>query len=175
MQFAEKLFTDQRISDGLSRGAVPILRFGLIGIILWLGFFKFTAAEAAAIEPLLSNNPLLSWLYLITDVQGASRAIGSMEIVIAILIASRRVTPTLSALGSLGAIGMFLTTLSFLITTPGMFERVEWLIVPSSGGAFIIKDVILLGAAMVTAAEAFRAVKSRETSWVSYPPSRASA
>ncbi|HXV85269.1 MAG TPA: DUF417 family protein, partial [Gemmatimonadales bacterium] len=63
-----------------------VLRYGLVVLILWYGLFKFTAAEARAIEPLLANSPLLSWLYAVTDVQGASRLIGAAEIAIALLI-----------------------------------------------------------------------------------------
>jgi len=131
-----------------------VLRYGLVLIILWFGAFKFTAAEAQAIQPLLAHSPLLSWLYLLTDVQGASRLIGGAEIVVALLIALRPVAPRLSALGSLGAIAMFATTLSFLATTPGVWVRVEGLVVPSDIGAFLLKDVFLLGAALWTAAEA---------------------
>jgi len=62
----------------------------------------------------------------------------------------------LSALGSVAAIAMFLTTLSFLVTTPGMWVRVEGVIVPSGSGGFIIKDLLLLGAAAWSAGEALR-------------------
>lgn len=137
-----------------------ILRYGLVLIILWFGIFKFTMAEAEAIRPLLENSPLLSWLYAITGVQGASRLIGSTEIVIAVLIALRPLSPRLCALGSLAATGMFLTTLSFLITTPGMFATVEWLIVPAGAGGFVIKDILLLGAAAWSAGEAIAASSS---------------
>jgi uncharacterized membrane protein YkgB len=54
---------------------------------------------------------------------------------------------------------MFITTLSFLITTPGSWQRVEWLIVPNGAGGFIVKDVLLLGAAIWTAGESLRAAR----------------
>jgi len=56
---------------------------------------------------------------------------------------------------------MFLTTLSFLATTPGMFTVVEGLPVPSGMGAFVIKDLVLLGAALWTAGEALSARRAR--------------
>ena len=46
-----------------------------------------------------------------------------------------------------GAIGMFLVTLSFLFTTPNLCE----------GAPFLIKDICLLGAALWTAGEALQA------------------
>jgi uncharacterized membrane protein YkgB len=133
------------------------MRLGLVGIILWFGAFKYTAAEAHAIQPLLANSPLLKWLYRVTDVQGASRLIGSAEILIAGLIALRPFAPRLSAAGSLAAVGMFSTTLSFLLTTPGVWARIDGFLVPNETGSFLIKDLFLLGAALWTASEAIEA------------------
>jgi uncharacterized membrane protein YkgB len=141
----------------LERVSAVILRYGLVLIILWYGLFKFTPAEARAIEPLVRNSPLLSWLYGLLDVNGVSRVIGVTEIIIAVLIAARPLKPRLAAIGSLGAVGMFLTTLSFLVTTPGMFGVVDGMAVPHGGGGFIVKDLILLGAAMWSASESLQA------------------
>jgi len=52
---------------------------------------------------------------------------------------------------------MFLTTLSFLATTPGSWGRIDGLLVPTGAGVFLIKDLLLLGAALWTAAEALAA------------------
>ena len=149
------------IADRLTSGAGFVLRGGLVLLVAWFGAFKFTEAEANAIQPLVAHSPLLAWLYQITDVRGASRLIGAAELAIATLIALRPVAPQLSALGSMAAIGMFVTTLSFLITTPDMWARVEGFIVPSATGGFIVKDLLLLGAALWTAGEAWRAAGER--------------
>ena len=133
-----------------------ILHYGLVVLLLWFGAFKFTEAEAKAIAPLIAHSPLMSWLYHVADVRTVSRIIGLTEIAIALLMATRPFAARLSAIGSLAAIGMFATTLSFLATTPGMFVRVEGFIVPSDGGAFLIKDVFLLGAAIWSASDALR-------------------
>ena len=141
----------------LRRAATTVLRYGLVVIIAWFGAFKFTPSEAQAIQPLLANSPLLGWLYALLDVRGASRAIGTVELLIALLIALRPWRPRLSAAGSLAAVGMFLTTLSFLATTPGAWAQVDGFVVPGEAGAFLIKDVFLLGAALWTASEALAA------------------
>jgi hypothetical protein len=39
-----------------------ILRYGLAGLLLLWGSFKFAAFEAEAIRPLVENSPLLGWL-----------------------------------------------------------------------------------------------------------------
>ncbi|MGH9369471.1 MAG: DUF417 family protein [Thermoanaerobaculia bacterium] len=114
-----------------------------------------------AIEPLLRHSPLLFWLYAVTDVPGASRLIGFAEIAIALCVALYPLAPRLSAIGSLGAIGMFLTTLSFLATTPSMWAVVEGIPIPSGSGGFILKDLVLLGAAIWTAGESLGAAARR--------------
>lgn len=148
------------LSVFFERASGYVLRYGLVVLILWYGLYKFTPTEANAIEPLIRNSPLLSWMYRVTEVMGASRAIGALEVIIAIMIAVRPWYRTVSALGSIAAIGMFLTTLSFLVTTPGMFKPVDGVVVPHGGGGFVIKDLLLLGAAMWSAAEALRARQS---------------
>lgn len=154
---------DPRYARELDVAAGGLLRYGLVLLILWIGVFKFTPTEAKAIEPLLANSPLLSWLLTVAGVEGASKIIGSSEIVIAMLLAVRPVLPRLSLAGSVGAIGMFLMTLSFLVTTPDSWKVVDGLLVPVGGGFFILKDLVFLGAACWTAADALRAVaKQRE-------------
>ena len=150
------------LAAGLDRLAGCLLRYGLVAILLYLGAFKFSRTEAEAIQPLLANSPLLSWLYGFMSIQAASMLIGSTELVIAVLLALRPVQPRLAALGSLMAMGMFLTTLSFLVTTPGAFASVPDFPLPAPGaaGGFLMKDLFLLGAATWSAGEAIRAGKS---------------
>jgi len=104
---------------------------------------------------------LLSWLYASTDLRGASRIIGVAEIAIALLIAARPFSACVSAAGSIGATVMFLTTLSFLATTPGSWGVVDGILVPTGAGSFLIKDLLLLGASVWTAGEALSATRRR--------------
>ncbi|NOT49067.1 MAG: DUF417 family protein [Acidobacteria bacterium] len=145
-----------RLGQILSGVGIGVLRYGLVGILLYYGSFKFHPAEAQAIQPLIANSPLMSWMYSVLSVQAVSNVIGSTEIVFAVLIALRLLNSRLSAIGSIGAIGMTLTTLSFLFTTPGAWSDVAGFPLPvtTATGAFLIKDIFLLGAAIVTAGEA---------------------
>lgn len=142
----------------LDRVGAQVLRYGLVFILLYFGAFKFTPTEAAAIQPLLANSPFMAWLYSVASVEGVSRLIGVAEIAAALLIALRVVSPLACAVGSIMAVGTFLTTLSFLATTPDMFAWVDGFLVPTGGGGFIIKDLFLLGAALVSAGEALGAL-----------------
>ena len=150
-----------RLAAALSDSSAVILRYGLVLLVLWFGVFKFTPTEAQAIQGLVSNSPLLSWLYALTDLRGASRIIGVAEIAIALLIAARPLSARVSAVGSIGATVMFLTTLSFLVTTPGSWGVVDGILVPTGAGGFLIKDLLLLGASVWTAGEALSATRRR--------------
>ena len=77
------------------------------------------------------------------------------------LIAARQWSPDLSALGSLLSIGMFLSTLSLLCSTPGLWHVVDRFPLPvtTADGGFLMKDVFLLGTAIWTAGEALRATR----------------
>jgi len=136
-----------------------LARYGLVVVVGWIGLMKFTAYEAEGIRLYVTNSPLMSWVYGFLSVRGFSAALGVVEVAIALLIAARPLSPRASALGSALAVGMFLTTLSFLVTTPGVWE-------PSAGGfpalsgkpgQFLIKDLALLGIALWSLGEAWRA------------------
>ncbi len=79
------------------------------------------------------------------------------EILFGLLILMRPVSPRISAWGSLAASGMFLITLTLLLSTPGVIARgYSFPVLSAEVGQFLIKDVILLGAAPWTAGEAWR-------------------
>ncbi len=135
-----------------------VLRYGLVIILVWVGALKFTAYEAEGIQGLVVNSPLMSWMLNIMSVQAVSMLIGTIEIVLGIMIAMRSFIPKISAIGSLGAVIVFLTTLSFTLTTPGVWQPGYGFPFPSPmPGQFLAKDLILLGAAIWTAGEALRA------------------
>ena len=137
----------QRV-DTIGKLGLGILRYGMVLLLLMWGLAKFTVFEATAIQPLVSHSPFLSWLYPMFGVRGASAIFGVFEVGAAILIALRRWLPRASGYASLTTSGMFVVTLSFLVTTPGVFE-------PSSPwGGFLMKDIMFLGATLFTASEA---------------------
>ena len=95
------------------------------------------------------------------SVGGFSSLLGVVEIAIGVLIALRPVWPLGSAVGSGLAVGMFLTTLSFLVTTPGWEPSLGGFPALSAmPGQFLLKDVVLLGVALFTAGEALGAAQS---------------
>jgi uncharacterized membrane protein YkgB len=137
----------------LDKLGVNVSRYGLVITLLLIGVLKFTAGEAHGIQPLVANSPFMSWLYGVFSLQAVSNLIGIIEIVVALLIALRPFSAKISLIGSLGAIITFLLTVSFLFSTPGAFEFSHRFPILGDAGQFLIKDVVLLGASIWTAAE----------------------
>ncbi len=143
----------------IDRISAFVLRYGLVLVVFWIGCLKFTAYESKGVFNHASHSPLLAWGYHILGVRDFSRGLGVVEIAIALLIAAGPVWPKLSIAGSLAGIGMFLTTLSFVITTPGVWQAgYGFPALAASPGQFLVKDVVLLGAAIWTLADSLRYV-----------------
>jgi uncharacterized membrane protein YkgB len=126
------------------------VRYGLVLVLLWIGGMKFTAYEAEGITGFVSHSPLMSWADSVFSIRSFSALLGATEIAVALLIAARPVSTAAALIGSASAAGMFVTTLSFLFTTPGVWEASAGgfpalSVVP---GQFLIKDLVLFGASL---------------------------
>src|ERR1700754_3152839 len=137
-------------------------RYGLVVVIGWIGALKFANFEAHQIQPLVANSPFMGWLYNIFPVYTFSALLGTFELTAAALLAIKPVAPKLSIGGSLLAILLFLATISFLFTPPGVGEPPGAAFPAMSlTGAFLLKDVPLLGLSFWTLADAMRAAGRR--------------
>jgi uncharacterized membrane protein YkgB len=110
---------------------------------------KFTEYEARAIEPLITASPLLSWVYHFCSVRRVATVFGVVDIIDALLIASRPLFPRLSILGSGIAAVSFAVTSTFVISTPGWAAQLGGFPALSfEVGQVFMKDLVLLGAAL---------------------------
>ena len=138
------------------------IRFSVAGVLVWIGAMKFTAYEAGAIEGLVASSPLTSWLYQVFSLQGAANLIGSIEIATALLLIAGSFNARAAVLGALGAIATFVITLSFLFTAPGWEPSLGGFpalsVVP---GQFLVKDGVLLAAAIWLLGEALTRLRAR--------------
>jgi len=158
--------TTKKVSS-LERFGAGLIRYALVAVLLWVGMLKFTAYEAEGIKPLVENSPILSWVYGVMSVQAFSMVLGVTEILLGILIAARPFSPKASALGSFGAIIMFLITLTFLLSTPGVWQpEYGFPCLSPMPGQFIAKDVLFLSAAVWTAGEALNASRLTNTNTI---------
>jgi uncharacterized membrane protein YkgB len=145
------------LGEKLTKIGRIIIRYGLVIVVGWIGALKFTEYEAKGIEGLLVNSPFIVWAYHLVGLRALSSLIGIVEILVAILLALRYLAPAISTLGGIGAILMFLTTLSFLFSTPVAFQAEGFPFLSGAVGQFLIKDLVLLGAAVWMTGDSLRA------------------
>ena len=168
----------------LDRIGMGLLRLGLVVVLLWIGGLKFADYEADGLVPLVANSPLMSFFYHFpapeyrhhmnkegevipahhqwNEENGTyplSYGLGVVIISIGLLIAAYPIAPQVSAVGSFLLILMASTTLSLLVTTPEAWvpaigSATHGFPYLSGTGRLIVKDSIMLGAAVVTLADA---------------------
>jgi uncharacterized membrane protein YkgB len=136
------------------------VRYGLVLVLVWIGGMKFTAYEAEGISGFVSNSPLMFWAYQLFSKGQFSVILGIAEVLTAALIAARPLSARAALVGSALAVGMFLTTLSFLFTTPGVWEASAGgfpalSVVP---GQFLAKDFVLFGVSLSLFGDDWRAL-----------------
>jgi reactive chlorine resistance protein C len=139
-------------------------RYGLVIVIGWIGALKFANFEAHQIQPLVSHSPFMGWVYHVFPVYTFSALLGVFEVAAAVLLAIKPVAPKLSVIGSLMAILLFVSTISFLFTTPGVGEAAGGgFPAISLLGEFLLKDIPLLGLSFWTLADSIRASREQST------------
>jgi reactive chlorine resistance protein C len=167
-----------------------MLRVALVIVLIWIGGLKFVDYEADSIVPLVANSPVMSFLYhqpaeyrshmnkegephpqhrawhRENGTYSFSHGLGAVIMCIGLLIALYPIKPELSALGSCLLILMSCTTLSFLITTPeawvpALGDANHGFPYLSGAGRLIVKDCIMLAAAVVTLADSAKAALRR--------------
>ena len=140
-----------------------LVRYALVVVIAWIGALKYTGYEAAAIQPLIAHSPIFSWLYSILSVRDFAAVLGSLEIVAALLIAIRPLAPRISVIGSAMGILLFLGTLSFLFTTPGVTVASGFPVLSALPGQFLLKDLVLVTASLWTLGDSLGAARPWRT------------
>jgi uncharacterized membrane protein YkgB len=148
------------MEETISAAGTVLIRYGLVLVLAWIGAMKFTAYEANAIQPLVANSPFMSWVYHLFSVGAFSTLLGVVEIATAVMIAARPYSARVAALGSGLAVLTFLSTLSFIFSTPGWEASLGGFPALSvEPGQFLVKDVVLLGAALWSLGEALTHVQ----------------
>ena len=180
------------IAASFDRLGMVMLRIGLVVVLGWIGALKFADYEADSIVPLMANSPLTSFVYahpapeyhkymnkegedvpahhtwhLSNRTYTASHALGLIIMLIGLLIALHGPLPQAATIGSGFLILMACTTLSFLVTTPEAWvpplgSPVHGFPYLSGVGRLIIKDAIMLGAAVVTMADSAKSFVKRK-------------
>jgi uncharacterized membrane protein YkgB len=159
---ATGIMADELRSSRTSALAALAARYGLVIVLAWFGAMKFTSYESHGISHWVANSPLLSWVYNIMSIDAFGRLNGSIELIVAALLAVKPWFPKASVLGGVFASLFFVTTLSFMVTTPGVGEAsAGGFPVLSADGEFLMKDIANLGLALWLLADAIDAIRRR--------------
>ena len=192
------------LASRADRVGMTVTRIGLVVVLLWIGGQKVTRFEADGIVPFVANSPFMSFFYAHPapeykqhmnregEVVPANRAwhesnhtylfaygLGAVIVAYGLMIASHPWLPRLAAVGSFLVFVMSFVTLSFLVTTPECW--VPDLGGPEHGfpllaapGRLVVKDAIMMGAALVTMADSAHAYLRKRTA-AGAAPSKAAA
>lgn len=119
-----------------------VIRAGLVLNLGWQGLGKFTAAEAAGIEPLVSGSPLMAWTVRLVDIRTVSAGIGVIELIATVALITGLWWRRANDIAVTIAAVTFLGTFSFLFTSIDY----DWGLLPPNG--FLLKDLVLLGGSL---------------------------
>lgn len=171
----------------VDKRAIALTRLGLIVVLVWIGGLKVARYEADGIVPFVANSPLMSFFYAHpapeyrqhmnkegdpapanhvwhegNNTYTFAYALGAAIVSFGLMLSLHWWLPQVAALGGLLVFLMSLVTLSFLITTPeawvpnlGGPEHGFPLL--SGAGRLVIKDAIMMGAALVVMADSAKA------------------
>lgn len=115
--------------------------FGVSLVLAWIGIYKFTATETKLIQPLVENHFAMGWLYNFTSVQAVSNIIGAIEIIVALGLIVGIKNTKIAYISGIAAAIIFVTTLSFLLTTPNTWKVSDGVLVTDF---FLVKDILFL-------------------------------
>jgi reactive chlorine resistance protein C len=179
-----------RIAARLDRVGFGMLRLGLVIVLCWIGGLKAANYEAEGIVPFVANSPLMIFFYhhpapeyreqnpaggLNIASHEWNETNGTYVFSYGLVASSwdwgfsslsTRCSPRVAAVGSFMVILMACTTLSFLVTTPE-----AWVSDPGNSvhgfpflalpGLLVVKDCIMLGAAILTMADSAKVYLKR--------------
>ena len=122
-----------------------LIRASMVVLFLFFGYQKWFEYEAQVLIPFISNGPLISWMYPVFGVRGASVVLGMSEWSFALLLFLGFWHTRLGILGALGSCAAFIGTVTIIPFMPDGWAA-------SAGGfpamtgnvAFLMKDVVLL-------------------------------
>src|SRR6478609_11016879 len=191
-----KLF---ELASRMDKIGVTVTRLGLIVVLLWIGGLKAFRYEADGIVPFVANSPFMSFFYADPGNYKAHRnpegalvpenrawheanrtyefayGLGAVIVLYGLLLCLHPWLPQAAAVGSFLVFVMSFVTLSFLITTPECWvpplgDARHGFPYLSGAGRLVIKDAIMMGAALVPMADSAKAYLRKRASSLS--PSR---
>ena len=169
------------------RLGVAVAHLGLIVVLVWIGALKAAPYEADGIVPFVANSPFMKFFLKYDAPQyrqhvnkegelvetnrqwhrenhtyAFAYGLGAVIVAYGVMIALHPWLPQVAALGSFLVVVMSVVTLSFLVTTPESWvpplgDAQHGFPYLSGRGRLVVKDAIMMGAALVTMADSAKA------------------
>lgn len=176
-----------RFAARADRAGIAVTRIGLIVVLVWIGVLKAAPYEADGVVPFVANSPFMSFFlkydapeykqYMNREGELIERnrawhrenhtylfsyGLGAVIVAYGLMLCLHPWLPQVAALGSFLVIVMSGVTLSFLVTTPETWvpplgDAHHGFPYLSGRGRLVVKDAIMMGAAIVTMADSARA------------------
>jgi uncharacterized membrane protein YkgB len=124
-----------------------LVRASMVIIFFFFGYQKWFEYEAQGLIPYISNGPLISWMYPVFGIRGASWFLGVSEWLFGALLFLGFWNKKLGILGAIGSCASFVATVTIIPFMPNGWAA-------SAGGfpamtgniPFLMKDVVLFAA-----------------------------
>ncbi|MGA8657523.1 MAG: DUF417 family protein [Chthoniobacterales bacterium] len=121
-----------------------LVRASMVIIYFFFGYQKWFAYEAQILIPFISNGPLISWMYPVFGVQGASWFLGVSEWLFGALLFLGFWNKKLGILGAAGSCVTFLMTVTIIPFMPDGWAASAGGFPAMTGNVpFLMKDVVL--------------------------------
>ncbi len=122
-----------------------LVRASMVIIFFFFGYQKWFEYEAQILIPYISNGPLISWMYPVFGIRGASTFLGVAEWTFGLLIFVGFWNKTAGVLGALGSVATFIGTVTIIPFMPnGWAESAGGFPAMVGNVPFLMKDVVLL-------------------------------
>jgi uncharacterized membrane protein YkgB len=121
-----------------------LIRTSMVVLFLFFGYQKWFEYEAQVLIPFISNGPLISWMYPVFGVRGASWLLGVSEWSFALLLFLGFWDKRLGILGALGSCASFIGTVTIIPFMPDGWAASAGGFPAMTGNVpFLMKDVVL--------------------------------
>jgi uncharacterized membrane protein YkgB len=121
-----------------------VVRATMVILYFFFGYQKWFPYEAQTLVPFISNGPLISWMYPVLGLQGASWFLGVSEWLFGGLLFLGFWNKKLSILGSAGSCLTFIMTITIIPFMPDGWNSAAGGFPAMQGNvAFLMKDLVL--------------------------------
>jgi uncharacterized membrane protein YkgB len=121
-----------------------VVRGSMVILYFFFGYQKWFPYEAQTLVPFISNGPLISWMYPVLGLQGASWFLGVSEWLFGGLLFLGFWNKKLSILGSAGSCLTFIMTITIIPFMPDGWNSAAGGFPAMQGNvAFLMKDLVL--------------------------------